>query len=284
MMFPVWMMSSFAGDASTTKRSRFLGAGPAAYSPMLLYFDPWHGHSKPWDGPHHGAAEMDTALEQRHHSPDLDADTGKVIRQPGRRRYDVRPCLRDEHRGDGPVVVERLAEKGVDRSGIHGGPETARQSRPQEGEKAEPQHSGVRAEDRAQSTVEELSAGDTGLFGGGLHQPPLAGHCHRHRLAFLVLDRFVLDGLIVNEWFRFGFGVGGGHRREVEAGGMVGGTGLGGHAIAPIAAGPAPCNGEGCHGCGHRDQRNANEDPVLGTHSKCTQSLRSSKNTPSRHG
>jgi hypothetical protein len=31
----------------TLNLSKFLGAGPAKYSPIILYFEPWHGHSNP---------------------------------------------------------------------------------------------------------------------------------------------------------------------------------------------------------------------------------------------
>ena len=32
---------------ATLNLSKFLGAGQAKYSPTILYFDPWQGHSNP---------------------------------------------------------------------------------------------------------------------------------------------------------------------------------------------------------------------------------------------
>src|SRR5690606_34470586 len=57
MIVPVWMMSSLESLTSTEKRSRLRGAGPSKYSPIPLYFEPWHGHSNPCEVVHHGTRQ-----------------------------------------------------------------------------------------------------------------------------------------------------------------------------------------------------------------------------------
>src|SRR5690606_15422369 len=54
---PVWMMKSLLSVTSTTNRSRLRGAGPAKYSPISLYLEPWQGHSKPWLVAHQGTRQ-----------------------------------------------------------------------------------------------------------------------------------------------------------------------------------------------------------------------------------
>src|SRR5688572_25002299 len=57
MMLPVDMTSSLLSLTLTTNRSRLRGAGPAKYSPMALYFEPWQGHSNPIEVAHQGTRQ-----------------------------------------------------------------------------------------------------------------------------------------------------------------------------------------------------------------------------------
>src|SRR5215470_7180054 len=44
-------------DTSSAKRSRPRGAGPPTFSPTLLYFEPWQGHSNHCELWHHGTRQ-----------------------------------------------------------------------------------------------------------------------------------------------------------------------------------------------------------------------------------
>src|ERR1051326_2116031 len=61
---------------STRKRSRLLGAGPARYSPLIEYFEPWQGHSSHFEVSQNGTVQP-RCTQRRKRATKPDCDTSK---------------------------------------------------------------------------------------------------------------------------------------------------------------------------------------------------------------
>ena len=225
---------------------------------------------------------MDALLPDGHHATRFDASPVELIRECIGARHHIGARLGNEDRRDRPVVVDRLVEQVTDLTGVDVGSKAAGDAGPEEGEEARAQQSAERAEGDAERTVEELTPRDTGLFGRNLDEALLGLDLDGHRNRFF--GRF---GLCADRKHRgFGCGLVGcdRHRGEFDPDRPIGCPGLVRQALAPVHTGPAGGDGECADGRRQSEHGDADEKKLIATHSKFTQSLRSSKKMPSRQG